>query len=382
MSKRDYYEVLGVQKGASADEMKKAYRKLAMKYHPDKNPGDKEAEQKFKELNEAYEVLKDPQKKSAYDQMGHSAFSQGGGAGAGGFGGGFGGGGFHPGGAGFADIFDEMFGDFMGGGRGGQGARSAGADLRYDLEITLEDAFSGIEKTINVTKMAACDPCKGTGAAGDAKVKTCSACGGRGKVRTQQGFFTLERTCGSCNGEGQSVDKPCTSCAGSGRAKESKTLTVKIPAGIDDGSRIRLSGEGEAGVRGAPAGDLYVFISIKEHSLFTREGADIHCQVPIPMTTAAMGGSIEVPTVDGKRAKLKVEEGTQSGKQLRLKDKGMSIMRRSGRGNMYIHILVETPVNLTKKQKDLLHEFEALNKGKKTNPQSEGFFDKIKKAWS
>lgn len=391
MSKRDYYQVLGVQKGASETDLKKAYRKLAMKYHPDKNPGDETAEQKFKELNEAYEVLKDPEKRALYDQFGHNAFGQGAGGGTTGAGGyhhgGFGAGasahgGFHTGAGGFSDIFDEMFREFTGdfGVRGGT-AHTKGADLRYDMTITLEEAYRGTEKSIKVTKMMACDTCKGSGAAGDTKVKTCSQCGGRGKTRSQQGFFTLERTCSKCHGEGQSIDKPCKSCSGSGRTRNTKTLNVKVPAGIDDQSRIRLSGEGEAGIRGGTAGDLYVFISIKEHDLFARDGANIHCQVPIPMTTAALGGSVEVPTVDGSRAKLTIPEGTQTGKQFRLRDKGMSVLRRSGRGDMYIHIVVETPVNLTKKQKELLEELDALNTGKKTNPQTAGFFDKIKKAW-
>lgn len=384
MSKQDYYAVLGIQKGASAEEIKKAYRKLAVKYHPDKNPGNASSEKKFKEINEAYEVLKDPQKRAAYDQMGHAAFSSGMGGG-GGFNAGGGFSGFHHAESGsFSDILNEMFGDFMGGAGASAGARAqssrrAGSDLRYDLEITLEEAFAGTEKTIHVSKMSKCEPCKGSGAAADSKVKTCGTCGGRGQIRVQQGFFTLERTCSTCHGEGQTIEKPCSSCSGSGRTRISKNLTVKIPAGIDVGARIRLSGEGEAGARGGAFGDLYVFINIKEHPLFVREGTHIHCEVPIPMTTAALGGSVEVPTVDGTRAKVTIPEGTQSGRQFRLKDKGMSILRRSGRGDMYIHISVETPVNLSAKQKELLHEFESLNKGKKTNPQSEGFFDKIKR---
>lgn len=382
MAKRDYYEILGVQKGATDDTLKKAYRKLAMQYHPDKNPNNQEAEAKFKELNEAYEILKDPQKRAAYDQLGHQAFSQGSGGGPSGFGG-FGG--FHSGAGGFSDIFEEMFGDFMGGGgserKSSRNAKASGADLRYDLEITLEEAFSGVEKTITLAKMSTCNTCQGTGGAPDATIKTCNTCKGRGKIRSQQGFFTIERTCPGCHGEGHSIDKPCPSCSGTGRAREKKTLNVKIPQGIEAGSRIRLSREGEAGLRGGTSGDLYVFIAIQDHSLFLREGPDIHCHVPIPMTTAALGGTVEVPTVDGSRAKVTIPEGTQTGKQLRLKEKGMSILRRSGRGDMYIHFLVETPLNLTKKQKELLQEFEGLNKGKKTNPQSESFFDKIKKMW-
>ena len=380
MSKRDYYEVLGVQKDAGEDDLKRVYRKLAMKYHPDKNSGDSEAEKKFKEINEAYEILKDPQKRAAYDQMGHDAFSGGAGS-AGGFGdGGFGG--FHGGAGGFSDVFDEVFGDFMRGGSGGQKPpRRTGGDLRYDMDITLEEAFSGLEKSIKVEKMSSCSKCKGSGASSNAKVKTCGTCGGRGKVRTQQGFFTLERTCSSCQGEGQTIDNPCSSCSGSGRTRQSKTLNVNIPAGIDEGSRIRLSGQGEAGIRGGASGDLYVFVGIKEHPLFTREANNIHCQVPIPMTTAALGGSVEVPTVDGSRARLTIPEGTQSARQFRLKGKGMSVFRRSSRGDMYVHILVETPMNLSSKQKQLLHDFDSLNKGKKTSPQSDGFFDKIKKIW-
>jgi len=381
---KDYYQILGATKGASADELKKAYRKLAMKYHPDKNPGDKEAEKKFKEISEAYEVLKDDQKRAAYDRYGHDAFSQGMGGGAGGFGGGagFGGaGGFGAGG--FSDVFDEMFSEFMGGGRRGGGeAQLRGSDLRYNLEISLEDAFKGLKKKIKITTQAACETCTGSGAAKGSQAETCGTCHGRGKVRAQQGFFTIERTCHACHGMGKTIKDPCKPCAGTGRVRKEKTLSANIPAGIEDGSRIRLSGEGEAGLRGGPAGDLYLFLHIKHHKLFERHGSDIHCQVPISMVTATLGGDIEVPSIDGTKSRVKIPEGTQSGKQFRLKGKGMTIMRSGNRGEMYIHVNVETPTNLTKKQKELLQEFSGLEKKSHSSPQSEGFFSKVKDFWN
>ena len=368
MAKRDYYEVLGVGRDAASDDIKKAYRKMAMQYHPDRNPGDKAAEQSFKEASEAYEVLKDDEKKAAYNRFGHDAFSQGGAT---------------PGGAdfssSFADVFDDLFGDFMGG-RGRARANSRGGDLRYNLEITLEEAFNGKRANVRVSASVACDDCKGSGAAGGAQPTTCPSCQGAGKMRVQQGFFTIERACSTCQGAGRVIKNPCKSCRGSGRVQREKTLSVNIPAGVEEGTRIRLSGEGEAGMRGAPPGDLYIFLSVSAHRLFQRDGGDIHCRVPITVTTAALGGVIEVPTIDGGRARVTIPSGTQSGHQFRLKSKGMNLMRGSSRGDMYIHTVVETPVNLTKKQKELLREFETTG-GAKTNPQSAGFFAKVKELW-
>lgn len=380
MAKQDYYETLGVQRGANADELKKAYRKLAMQHHPDRNPGDKKAEQKFRELGEAYDVLKDDQKRAAYDRFGHAAFENGTGAraGAGGFEFNFGGGG------GFADIFDEMFGEFMGnrrGSGGGQRGHSPGADLRYNLEINLEDAFRGKQATIRVATAVLCDSCAGTGADAGSKPITCPTCRGHGKVRAQQGFFTIERTCPSCHGQGQIIEKPCKTCHGQGRVKRERTLNVNIPPGVEDGTRIRLAGEGEAGMRGAPPGDLYIFLSVAAHRFFKREGPELHCRVPIPMTTAALGGAVEVPTIDGSRARISIPAGTQSGHSFRLKGKGMSVLRASTRGDMFIEAVIETPVNLTRKQQDLLREFEKAATPEKTSPQSAGFFAKVKELW-
>lgn len=376
MAKRDYYEVLGLARGANPEDMKKAYRKLAMQYHPDRNPGDAKAEAKFKELNEAYDVLKDEQKRAAYDRFGHAAFEQGGGPGAGR-------GGFEFTGN-FADIFEEMFGDAMGGrARGGGGAQQAarGGDLRYSLDITLEEAFKGKQASIRVQTWGACETCNGSGARGDSKPKVCGTCGGVGRVRMQQGFFTLERTCPTCQGGGYVIEDPCDACNGSGRARREKTLQVNIPPGVDDGTRIRLSGEGEAGLRGAPAGDLYVFLAVKPHAFFQREGADLQCRVPVPMATAALGGHVEVPTIDGTRYKVNIPAGTQAGTRMRIRNKGMSVLRSSGRGDMYIEIAVETPVNLTKKQQELLREFQEAGGTKPHQPQSEGFFAKVKELW-
>ncbi|WP_431861673.1 molecular chaperone DnaJ [Azospirillum sp.] len=379
MAKQDYYELLGVAKGAGADEIKKAYRKLAMQYHPDRNPGNAEAEHKFKEINEAYDVLKDEQKRAAYDRFGHQAFENGG---RGSPGGGFGGGGFDFGG-GFADIFDEMFGEFMGGGRRqGGGGSGRGQDLRYNLEIGLEEAFKGSQATVRVPTSVACESCSGTGAAAGTQPITCPTCAGHGKVRAQQGFFTIERTCPACHGQGRIIKDACKSCGGAGRQRKEKTLQVNIPAGVEDGTRIRLAGEGEAGLRGAPPGDLYIFLAIAPHPLFQRDGANVHCRVPIPMVTAALGGSVEVPTIDGTKAKITVPAGTQSGHQFRLKGKGMSVLRSPHRGDMFIQAMVETPMNLTKRQQELLREFEkAGGKDGGTNPQSEGFFAKVKELW-
>ena len=380
MAKQDYYDTLGVARGADADEIKKAYRKLAMQYHPDRNAGDSGAEQKFKEINEAYDVLKDDQKRAAYDQFGHAAFDGTGGPGAGA-------GGFDFG-SGFADIFDEMFGDFMGGGgrRGGgtAGGGARGSDLRYNMTISLEEAFKGREARIRVPTSVTCEDCSGSGAAKGTQPVTCPSCRGRGKVRTQQGFFTIERTCPSCQGVGRVIEDPCKSCSGSGRVRKEKTLSVNIPAGVEDGTRIRLAGEGEAGMNRGGPGDLYIFISIKPHKLFERDGANVFCDVPIPMTTAALGGTVEVPTIDGTRAKVSVPAGVQTGHQFRLRGKGMSVLHGSGRGDMYIELKVETPVNLTKKQKELLDEFNKASRSggaKATSPQSEGFFSKVKELW-
>jgi molecular chaperone DnaJ len=366
MAKQDYYETLGVGKSASADELKQAYRKLAMQHHPDRNAGNKSAEQKFKELNEAYDILKDDQKRAAYDRFGHAAFEQGGAGGAGGFG--FSGG--------FSDIFEEMFGAMGGGRRDAAGSRS-GSDLRYNLEIPIEDAFKGKQTTVRVNTFAPCEPCHGKGAEPGSSPATCRTCQGHGRVRAQQGFFTIERTCPTCQGAGTVIEKPCRSCGGQGRVRREKTLSVNIPPGVEDGTRIRLSGEGEVGLYGAPAGDLYIFISIAQHAIFQRDGANIYCRVPIPFTTAALGGAIEVPTVEGSRTRVTVPAGTQSGHRFRLKGKGMTVLRSPLRGDMYVHAVVETPVNLNKRQQELLREFEKEGDEHRTNPESAGFFARV-----
>jgi molecular chaperone DnaJ len=373
---RDYYEVLGVERGADGETLKKAYRRLAMQHHPDRNPGDGEAEKRFKELNEAYDVLKDDQKRAAYDRFGHAAFENGGGRGGADFGFNFA--------SGFADIFDEMFGDFTGrGGRqGANGGGGRGADLRYNLEVTLEDAFRGKQATIRVPTTVACEDCTGTGAAKGSKPTQCDHCHGRGRVRAQQGFFTIERTCPVCQGSGRVIKTPCKTCHGHGRVRKEKTLSVNIPAGVEDGTRIRLGGEGEAGLRGAPPGDLYIFLSLAPHRLFQRDGANVYCRVPIPMTTAALGGSIEVPCVDGSRARITIPPGTQPGHQFRMKGKGMSVMRTAQRGDMYVETAVETPVHLSKRQKELLEEFERVGHNEETSPESAGFFSKVREFWN
>ena len=377
MSKRDYYEVLGVSRGASADEIKKAYRRKVKELHPDRNKDNPNAEAEFKEVGEAYDVLKDPDKKAAYDRYGHAAFEAGMGAGAGRGG---------PRGADFAsafsDVFDDLFGDFMGG-RGGGGARSRaarGADLRYNLRITLEEAYTGLQKTIQVPTSVPCGTCNGTGAEGGVEPETCPTCSGMGKVRAQQGFFTVERTCPTCNGLGQTIKNPCKTCHGEGRVEKEKSLAVNIPAGVETGTRIRLAGEGEAGLRGGPPGDLYIFIQVQDHPIFEREGPNLFCRVPVSMAKAALGGEIEVPTIDGGRARVKIPAGSQSGRQMRLRGKGMPMLRGGGQGDMFIELAVETPVNLTQKQKELLEEFERLSE--ENNPQSSGFFDNVKKFWS
>ncbi|MEO5337191.1 MAG: molecular chaperone DnaJ [Magnetospirillum sp. WYHS-4] len=373
----DLYELLGVGRKASADEIKKAYRKLAMQYHPDRNPGDKEAEKKFKEIGAAYEILKDEEKRAAYDRFGPAAFEQGAGRGPGGGPGGFG----SEFGAGFADIFEEMFGEFMGGarGHGPQANRGRGSDLRYNMEISLEDAYHGKKAAVSVPTGVACEACNGTGSAGGQPPATCTACHGHGRVRAQSGFFTVERTCPACQGTGQTIREPCRNCAGSGRVQKEKQLNVTIPAGVEDGTRIRLAGEGEAGLRGAAAGDLYIFLTVKPHRIFQRDGANVYCRVPIPMATAALGGAIEVPVVDGSRAKITIPAGTQTGHQFRLKNKGMTVLRSEARGDMFVQATVETPVNLTKRQQELLREFESESSGH--SPESAGFFSKVKELW-
>ncbi|WP_434289708.1 molecular chaperone DnaJ [Celeribacter sp. SCSIO 80788] len=379
MAKRDYYEVLGVNKGADAAELKKAYRKKAMEFHPDRNKDNPDAEAKFKEVNEAYDTLKDPDKKAAYDRFGHAAFEQGG------MGGGRPGGGFSGGqgdfASAFSDVFDDLFGDFMGGPRGG-GARSRaqrGSDLRYDMRVTLEEAYKGAQKTINVPTSVACNSCHGTGAANGAEPQTCPSCSGMGKVRAQQGFFTVERTCPACGGLGQIIKDPCPDCHGAGRVEKERSLSVNIPAGVETGTRIRLAGEGEAGLRGGPTGDLYIFIEVRPHPIFEREGVNLHCTVPVSMATAALGGDIEVPTIDGGRSRVKIPAGSQSGRQMRLRGKGMPALRGGGQGDMFIELAVETPVNLTSKQKELLQEFEKL--AEDNNPESSSFFKKVKNFW-
>ncbi len=384
MAKRDYYEVLEVAREATEDDLKKAYRRLAMKYHPDRNQGDSSAEAKFKEVNEAYDVLKDGEKRAAYDRFGHGAFEQGGG-GPGGFGGGFGGqGGFGAGG--FEDIFEEMFGRFGGGGGGGRRRREAsgrGADLRTHVEITLEEAFAGAKKTVRIPTSVQCEACNGSGAeGGTANAQTCPTCNGAGKVRAQQGFFLIERPCPTCNGSGRIIKNPCKVRQGAGRVQRERTLSVSVPAGVEDGTRIRLAGEGEAGLRGAPAGDLYVDVGIKPHQLFQRDGSNIFVRVPLRMTQAALGGSVDVPTVDGGRARVTIPAGTQAGDQFRLRGKGFSVLRSAVRGDMYVQVSVETPQNLTPKQRELLEQFEAeASKGGRTSPEAEGFFAKVKEFW-
>ncbi|WP_262692416.1 molecular chaperone DnaJ [Kordiimonas aestuarii] len=377
MSKQDYYELLGVAKDADAATLKKAFRKQAMQYHPDKNPGDAAAEQKFKDIGEAYDVLKDPEKRAAYDRYGHAAFEHGmGGGGRGGHGGA----GFD-----FSDVFEEFFGDFMGGGggrrrRGGAQGGGRGNDLRFNMEISLEDAYRGKEDKIRVPTSVGCDPCGGSGAEPGSQPEVCSTCGGAGKVRASQGFFMVERTCPTCHGNGSVITNPCKSCGGAGRVRKEKTLQVKIPQGVEEGTRIRLAGEGEAGTRGAPPGDLYIFLSIKPHPLFKRDGDMLYCQVPIPMATATLGGDIEVPTIEGKRARIKVPQGTQSGRQFRLRGKGMPELNGGFTGDMIIETLVETPMNLTKRQRELMEEF-AEESGDDVSPRSEGFFSKVKELW-
>lgn len=371
MAKRDFYEILGVAKGASEEDIKKSYRKLAMKYHPDRNPDNKDAEEKFKEVKEAYEMLSNPEKREAYDRYGHAGVDPNSGMGGGGFGAG-----------GFGDAFGDIFGDIFGG--GGRGRSSGpqvyrGADLRYNLEITLEQAAAGFDTTIRVPSWDKCDTCHGSGAKPGTQPVTCSTCAGHGQVRMQQGFFSIQQTCPKCHGSGKIIPEPCAACGGAGRIKRNKTLEVKIPAGIDNGMRIRSSGNGEPGTNGGPPGDLYVEIHIKPHEVFQREGDDLHCEMPISFVKAALGGEIEVPTLGGK-VSFTIPEGTQTGKTFRLKGKGIKGVRSGYSGDLFCHVAVETPVKLTDKQKDLLKEFERLTNdgGAKHSPQSKGWMDKVK----
>ena len=380
MSKEDYYETLGVNKSSSDGEIKQAYRKKAMKYHPDRNKDDKQAEKKFKKINEAYYVLKDKEKKSQYDQFGHQAFEHGGA-------------GFKDVnfGGGFSDIFEEMFGDFDddvgsifgGGGRSGRTkTKEYGTDLRYDMEVSLEEIFSGKKIIIHVPTKIKCETCNGNGYEADSKPETCPTCKGHGEVRSSQGFFTIQQTCPDCRGEGQVIKNPCNSCSGTGRVDKKKSLSVEIPAGVEDGTRIRLSGEGEAGYHGGPSGDLYIFIKEKPHSIFKRDVENLYCKVPIPMIDATIGGSIEVPTLDGSIVKVKIPSGTQSGSNFRLSNKGLPRFRQNGNGDLYLKAFVETPVNLSSSQKDLLKKFDSEKNKKTTSPQSEGFFNRLKDLWN
>ena len=370
MADKDFYEILGVQKNASDDEIKKSYRKLAMKYHPDRNKDDKESERKFKEVSAAYEILKDSEKRSAYDQYGHDAFRQGGG-----------GQGFGDFGGGFSDIFEEFFG----GGFGGQSRQRGpqrGNDLRYNMSVSLQEAFNGKKSQIRIPSYDGCDLCSATGSADKSGPSTCSTCGGQGKVRSTQGFFSIERPCPTCGGEGSSIKNPCLKCSGTGQVKKQKTISVTIPAGVDTGTRIRISGEGEPGQRGAGNGDLYIFVEVQKDKLFEREEENIFCQIPISITTAILGGDVEVPTIEGKKARLNIPAGTQSETQFRLKGKGMSILRQTRRGDMYVEANVEIPVNLNSKQKAILQEFEKEGgTSKKHSPKSQSFFSKLKEVW-
>lgn len=381
MAQQDYYDVLGIERGADGAAIKSAFRKRAMQYHPDRNADNPEAEQKFKELGEAYEVLSDEQKRAAYDRFGHAAFQNGGGAG------GFARGAAGAAGGAFSDIFDDIFSEFMGARGGRRGGPGRGADLKYNLSITLEEAFAGKKTEIKVPGSVSCEPCNGTGAAPGSGPVNCETCKGAGRVRVQQGFFTIERTCPHCHGEGRTIADPCDSCSGQGRVRRERELSVDVPAGIEDGTRIRLSGEGEAGPRGGPEGDLYIFVHVDEHELFERDGADLYSMMPIPMTTAALGGDFETPTIDGGRVKISVPEGAQTGKRFRVRARGMSQLDQSGRGDirrrgdLFVEIQVETPTGLNAEQKDLLQQFCEAGGGEAACPQSRGFFEKAKTFW-
>ena len=372
MAKRDYYDILGCSKSATDAELKKAYRAKAKELHPDRNTDKKNAEEDFKAVNEAYEILKDPNKKAAYDRYGHAAFE-----GGGGFGQSSGQGDF---GSAFSDVFEDLFGDFMGGGNRRSYQRAArGSDLRYNMRVTLEEAYHGKKANITLPSSVTCDVCSGSGAQGGAQPLTCPTCAGQGKVRAQQGFFTVERTCPTCSGKGQIIKNPCRNCSGQGRVEKQRSLNVSIPAGVETGQRIRLTGEGEAGLQNGASGDLYIFIEVAEHQLFDREGSNLLCRIPISMTTAALGGEIEAPTVDGGKCKVKVPQGVQSGKQLRLKGKGMPPIRGSGFGDLYIDLTVETPVNLNAEQRELLKKFETS--GKDNHPAGKDFISIVRKFW-
>ena len=371
LNKRCYYEVLGVERGAPQEAIKGAYRKLAKTLHPDRNPGDHDCEHKFKEINEAYDILKDDQKRAAYDRFGHAAFENGHGRGANGF----------DFASSFTDIFDDLFGEFTGGGRRAR-RQNRGQDLRYNLELSLEDAFRGQQAEIRVPAAVACGECAGSGAQHGSRPEQCPTCAGIGKVRASQGFFTIERTCPSCRGTGRIIRHPCKACHGAGLTQKERTLAVDIPAGVEEGTRIRLAGEGQAGLNGGPTGDLYLFISIKPHPLFQRDGHDLYCRAPVSLVTAALGGNIEVPTVDGGRTKLSIPEGTQSGRQFRLRGKGMPVLRGGNMsGDLYVEVVAETPVKLSKKQKELLHAFEQES-CPGCQPESEGFLARLKEFWS
>ncbi len=378
MAKRDYYDVLGVNKSASPEELKSAYRKLAVKYHPDKNPGDKAAEDKFKEASEAYGILSDKSKKENYDNFGHAAFENGGG-GQGGFGG-FGG--FS--GADFSDIFEDFFGDFGSGGRRSSRERNSnnrGSDLRYDLSISLEEAYSGKKQNIQFTTSEKCNICKGNGSKPGSSPDRCTYCGGNGRVRSNQGFFTVQQTCPQCAGSGEEITNPCSDCNGQGNKQISKKISVTIPKGVDDGTRIRLAGKGEAGTRGGATGDLYLFVNVKSHELFKRSDVNLFFEFPISIADAALGTTIEIPTIDGKKAKIKIPDGTQDGKQFRLKGKGMPFMRRGDFGDLYVQVKTEVPVYLNKEQKELLERFRKIE-NEKSNPSIKKFFQKAKSFWN
>jgi molecular chaperone DnaJ len=373
MSKRCYYETLGCQKDATVEVLKTSYRKLAMKFHPDKNPGDHTAEVKFKEINEAYDVLKDDQKRAAYDRFGHAAFEAGmGAAGARSPFGDFSGS--------FSDVFEDIFGQMMGGmGRGKR--QNRGQDLRYNLEITLEEAFRGRSAEIKVPTMVSCDSCSGSGAEQGSSPETCPTCAGHGKVRATQGFFTIERSCSTCRGSGKFIRSPCKTCRGAGLVQKERVLNVDVPPGVEEGTRIRLSGEGAAGANGGPSGDLYIFLSVAEHAIFQRDGHDLHCRAPVSFVSAALGGSIEVPTLDGGRAKISIPEGTQPGRQFRVRGKGMPVLRSAQKGDLYVELAVETPVKLSRRQKELLREFEGESQTG-CQPEAEGFLARLKDFWN
>ena len=370
MSDRSYYDILGVSKGVDAKELKSAYRKMAMKYHPDRNPDDPEAEAMFKEAGEAYSILSDPEKRAAYDRYGKAAFEQGGGGGP--FGGGAG---VDP-----ADIFGDIFSEFFGGHSGGRQQQARGADLRYDLDISLEDAFAGKEMEINLPGAESCDRCDGKGSEPGSSPETCGTCGGRGRVRVQQGFFTMERGCPKCAGRGQVIKDPCRKCAGQGTVQKERKLSISIPAGIESGQRIRLAGEGDAGGAGAISGDLYIFVEVEAHEIFERDGPNLYCRAPLPMTKAALGGEIEIPTVEGGRTRITIPEGAQTGRRMRLRGKGMPSLRGGPRGDLFVELFVETPQKLTARQKELLQEF-CDESGTDCNPESHGFLGKVKKFW-